>query len=209
MHVYFVRHGQTNANRKFAYQSPNAPLNEVGLDEARSVAEFLRPMNPSLLLSSTFERALQTARVIGQSIGIQPTPNSLFSEVLWPSNLIDHSLYSFGALRYAILSTLFRNNPKWRYRDAENFNDVHVRIALSLRFIESFIEAHESIVVVSHSGFINLLMRFMCNDNTLGLRELVGTYANAYHLENGEIVHLEYIGPTARGTCPWLLHTSR
>ncbi len=206
MHVYFVRHGETNQNLHHEYLAPNSPLNETGYDQARTVGEFLRPVNPTLLVSSTYDRALQTARIIGQSVGLSPVPNHLFREVDWPSNLVGKSLYTPRALWYLVLSTLHRNSLRWRYRDAENFADIYTRIQKTFQFIESRTESHESIVIVSHSEYIRLMIRYMCHGEKLTLSELVGTLLSVNRLKNGEVVHVEYVGPTVKGTCPWLLH---
>ncbi len=205
MHVYFVRHGETDLNRRNVHQSPGTPLNLRGFDQARSIAEYLRPMNPTLLLTSTHVRALQTARVIGFATGVEPKPNQLFREVDRPTILTERSFYAPRTFMYVLLSTLFRNNPKWRYKDAENFSDIYARVQKTLPYIESFTEAHESIVIVSHSEYINLMIAYMCHDKKLSLREIVTTFLKINELRNCDVVHVEYVGPTRRGTCAWLL----
>lgn len=206
MHVYFVRHGETNQNLHHEYLPPNSPLNETGYDEARTVGEFLRPVNPTLLISSPYVRAVETARIIGQCVGLKPCENHLFREVVWPSKLFGRSLYSFGSLWFIFLSTLYRDTPEWRFRDAENYADMYTRIVQSFAYIDSLTEAHEAIVIVSHSEYIRLMIRYMCHDQSLTLGELLRTLLSVNSLKNGEVVHVEYVGPTVKGTCPWILH---
>lgn len=206
MHVYFVRHGQTDFNTHLIHQAPNSPLNEKGYEQARTVGEFLRPTNPTRVVSSTFERAIQTARVIGQCVGIEPVRNHLFREVDWPTSLIGKHLYSPRGLWYLILSTLNRNSLTWRYQDAENFSDIYNRVQKSFRYIESLAEEQKTIVIVSHSEYIRLMVRFMCHSEKLTVSELVKTLLGVNSLHNGEVVHVEYVGPTVKGTCPWILH---
>lgn len=205
MHVYFVRHGETDLNKRFVHQSPSTPLNERGFDQSRSVAEYLRPMNATLLISSTYERAAQTARTIGLSIGAVPVYKDMFKEVERPSVFAETSLYSFKTIWFLLLSVLFRNNAKWRYKDGENFTDIYTRVQRAFHFIESHVEAHDSIVIVSHSAFINLMLSYMCHDKRLSLSELVRILLNINQLKNCGVVHLEYVGPTAKGTCAWML----
>jgi probable phosphoglycerate mutase len=204
MHVYFVRHGETDFNTHFIHQAPNSPLNENGYDQARTVGEFLRPTNPTRVVSSTFERAIQTARIIGQSVGVLPVRSPLFCEVGWPTSLIGKHLYGPQGLWFLFLSVFKRNSLTWRYEDAENFSDIYNRVQKSFRYIESLTEEHESIVIVSHSEYIRLMVRFMCHGEQLTVSELVKTLFGVNSLKNGEVVHVEYVGPTIQGTCPWL-----
>ncbi len=204
MHVYFVRHGETDLNRRFVHQSPGTPLNERGYDGARSVAEALRPMNPTLLVSSTYERACQTARIIGQSTGLTPLYSEMFREIERPSVFAETSLYSIGTMWFLFLSILFRNNPTWRYKDGENFSDIYARVQRSFQYIESLTEAHQSVVIVSHSAYINLMISYMCHDKKLSLPELVSVFLSINQLKNCDVKHVEYVGPTVKGTCAWL-----
>ncbi len=206
MHVYFVRHGETDLNTHRVHQSPHTPLNARGADQARSVAEFLSPTNPTLLVTSTYDRALQTARIISSSVGIPLTRNYLFREVDWPSILTGRRIYSFGALWYIFLSLVFRNRPMWRYLDAENFNDIYTRIQKTFAYIESITEEHNAIVIVSHSEYIRLMITYMCHGEKLTFSEIFSTLGRTQTLGNCEVIHVEYIGPTPKGTCPWLLH---
>ncbi len=207
MHIYFVRNGQTDLNKRFLHQSPSTPLNEKGYEQARTVAEHLRPMNATLLVSSTYDRAAQTARIIGASVGLTPHFMPLFREIERPTPFAEKSLLSIQTLSlwYLALSVLFRNRPTWRYKDGENLSDIYRRVQKSFQYIESLIEAHDSIIIVSHSAYINLMISYMCHGEQLTLRDLVRILLSTNSLKNCEVLHVEYVGPTAKGTCAWLL----
>jgi len=203
MHVYFVRHGETDLNVRRVHQSPSTPLNDKGFDQARSASEYLRAVNADYLLSSTHERALQTARTIGATIGIVPIRMDIFREVERPSNLASTSLYGIRSLWYIGMSVLYRNVSTWRYRDAENFTDIYVRVQTAFAYIESLTEEHKSVIVVSHSVFINLMIMYMCHNRTLSLSDLVKTLSNVNELKNCAVTHVEYVGPAYGNTCAW------
>lgn len=205
MHVYFVRHGETDLNTRHLHQSPSTPLNERGFDQARSVGEYLRPMHPDMLITSPYERAAQTARMIGLSLGLTPVYKDLFREIERPSSLAGKSLYHPKTLWYLALSALHRNNPKWRYEDAENFADIYARVQKTLTYIESVIEERKTIVIVSHSAYIILLMLYMCHGERLTVRELVSTLLNINQLKNCNVTHIEFMGPKVPNTCSWML----
>ncbi len=204
MHIYFVRHGQTDLNLQFVHQSPSTPLNARGLDQARSVGEELRPMNATLLVTSPYERAAQTARVVGFCVGLTPVYSSLFYEVERPSLFAGSSLFGIRTLWYLLRSVIYRNNPNWRYKDGENFFDIFSRIQKSFAYIESLCDTHKSVIIVSHSAYISLMIRYMCDDGKLSLTELVLTLLSINKLKNCAIHHVEYVGPTAPGTCGWI-----
>src|SRR5262245_52639516 len=65
MRLIVVRHGATlhNAEARFTGQA-NAPLSEYGLTQARALAERLRTMEFSTVVSSDLVRATQTAQEI-------------------------------------------------------------------------------------------------------------------------------------------------
>lgn len=205
MHVYFVRHGETDLNVRHLLQSPSVPLNVHGYDEARTVGEYLRVVNAGRLVTSSQERALQTARTIGSIIGLTPQPMSMFREIDRPTALIAVSIFNIRTLWYLTLSVLHRNNLKWRYKDAENFGDIYRRVHAAFTYIESLAEEHKPIIIVSHSVFINLMITYMCHDRILTLRDIVKTLLHINELKNCDVIHAEYVGPAFGNTCAWEL----
>jgi broad specificity phosphatase PhoE len=86
--IHVVRHGETNANvtRRFAGQSDDSELNERGQRQSTAVAhELKRRLGNApegvLLLTSPSKRALQTANVIAECMGLGCTCDDAFREV--------------------------------------------------------------------------------------------------------------------------------
>lgn len=73
--MFFVlRHGQTDWNLAARLQgSTDIPLNDTGREQARRAAEILRDQNVERIVSSPLSRALETARIVGEAIGLEPT----------------------------------------------------------------------------------------------------------------------------------------
>lgn len=67
MAVYLIRHGETAFNAKRVVQHPETPLSEVGKRQAQQLAERLRACDFSCILTSDYQRALQTAEPLQQS----------------------------------------------------------------------------------------------------------------------------------------------
>ncbi len=70
-----VRHGTTEwMERYLLHGVSDSPLSERGLHEAHWVAERLRGEHFDAFYSSPLGRAMQTARIIGEAVGMVPVP---------------------------------------------------------------------------------------------------------------------------------------
>lgn len=203
MHIYFVRHGETELNEQHIHQSPCTPLSPKGKEQAVTVGEYLRSVNPDLLISSEYTRALETARTIGFFTGLSPQVQGLFYEMARPSSLFGKSHFHPLTFWYVFKIAYKRKDPKWRYADAENFTDIRQRAERALTYLESLRETHQSVVVVSHTIFINCMVSYMCKKRVLDVRDLFSMVLHIKRMKNTEIIHVEYVGENKGNTCAW------
>lgn len=70
MKIYFVRHGRSIANASGIIATPQSPLAEEGLDQARQTGQDLKGYDVKIIVSSNFIRAQQTAEVLASELGI-------------------------------------------------------------------------------------------------------------------------------------------
>ncbi|MCU0284092.1 MAG: histidine phosphatase family protein [Candidatus Nanopelagicales bacterium] len=71
--VVFWRHGRTEWNLVNRFQgATDVPLDEVGLAQARAAAPVLARLRPVRIVSSDLERAMATARTLGDLVGVEP-----------------------------------------------------------------------------------------------------------------------------------------
>ena len=70
MKLYFVRHGQTDANAKMTQGGQIAeldePLNAAGVQQATEAADALKAIDFDVVVSSPLRRAVQTAEIINK-----------------------------------------------------------------------------------------------------------------------------------------------
>ncbi len=191
MHVYFVRHGETVLNRSGIHQTAVTPLSPKGWEQARTVAEYLRQMNPDLILTSSHTRALETSRIIGNTLGLTPKTSTLLREIDRPTSLSGKPLVCFKTFWYVIASVLRQKNVLWRFEDAENFNDIYTRVRETVRHLESLSDTHKSVVVVSHNIYINLLVAYMCYNRILAVRDLLPSFFNVRKLKNCSVIPVQ------------------
>lgn len=150
--LILIRHGESlaNAERRFTH-GPHEPLSRRGREEAvargRSVAERFDPV---ALYASPFVRALETARLIGGSLGLDPIVVDALRE------------QDFGRLRGQGYDSV-REDPvwhtdRWRFRppEGETLEEVFHRVGPAL---DAIAEQHlgQQVVVVSHGGVMAAL----------------------------------------------------
>lgn len=168
-----------------------------------TIGEYLRSMNPDVLISSEYTRAQETARIIGLLVGLTPQVQGLFYELIRPSSLYGKSHFHPRTILYVLGTALKRYDPTWRFEDAENFNDVRTRAERAITYLESLRDSHASIVVISHTIFINCMVSYMCRNRVLAVRDLISMVLHIKKMKNTGIIHVEYVGGSQKNTCTW------
>lgn len=182
--LLLVRHGRTEANRQRLLQGvTNVPLDAAGRRQARQIADLLgRDQEIDAVLSSPLERALATARVIGERVGLEP--------------IVDPGLIEmdFGSYEGKPHERLVFENPALaeRFLDVDDYDarwpggdsrgNFYQRVWQTFESILRAYAAHR-IVVVAHGGvfgaFLAMLQGRSPNDLT------------AYDLHNCSLTHLQ------------------
>ncbi len=85
--IYFVRHGESEANIAPVFQSPESPLSERGRHQAQMIAGRVSQGAFDALISSPFARARETAHAIAQATEADVEYSDLFVERLKPSSI--------------------------------------------------------------------------------------------------------------------------
>jgi probable phosphoglycerate mutase len=69
--LYLARHGETDWNAAGRWQGhTDVPLNDTGRQQARALAEALRPHGVHVAVSSDLSRARETAQIVAQTLGV-------------------------------------------------------------------------------------------------------------------------------------------
>ena len=69
--ILLVRHGETDWNRESRFQGhADPPLNELGREQSRALAEQLADENLSAIYTSPLRRARETAEIVGAALGL-------------------------------------------------------------------------------------------------------------------------------------------
>ncbi len=80
--LVLVRHGETDWNREHRFQGhADTPLNDAGRAGARALAVELAAEPVRALYSSPLQRALETARIVGEALGIDVVVDERLREI--------------------------------------------------------------------------------------------------------------------------------
>lgn len=205
MHIYFIRHGETEFNRKHIHQHAAVPLSEHGKLQAQKTGTALKKFPITKLITSDLKRARETASIIGESLNLEAELSELFREVKRPSELFGHHHYGHHSIRAGSSILLHIRNPAWHYSDEENLFDLKKRVAQSVAYLKKLGGEHEHVAVVSHAFITNIFIKYMCYTNEVRLIDYVKTYLAAKKLHNGSISEVTYDDDSNSHTCDWVL----
>ncbi len=197
MEVYLIRHGETGGNVAHRHQSEKTRLTKQGVEQARMVAEKVKDLEPTHLLTSPVIRALETAREIGEVCNLVPETNTNFSELKRPEHM-------YGHYHTSLRSMMFYSG--WfigRSKQGESYEALRQRIIFAKDHFKDYPE-DARVAVVSHSVFINLFLAHLCQDDSMGPLTALKTFINVMSMKNTEFVPLIFNPNADKGACGWL-----
>lgn len=202
-HIYFVRHGQTDANKTHIHQSSDESLNAKGRKQASHVALLLKSKNIDTLICSNYVRTRETAHIISEELGLPYVTSSCFVEFRRPDNLYGKHHYSFASFIYILQLFLHQEDRAWDNDGAENMYGVRNRILDAKTLLAN--HEGENIVVVSHAIFMDMFLELVCKEKKLNLFQFIQGLLFSKKTPNTGIIHLYYDENAPQGMCQWQL----
>ncbi|MEM9336529.1 MAG: histidine phosphatase family protein [Patescibacteria group bacterium] len=202
MEVYFVRHGETAANRAHVHQLGDTPLNERGQKQAQAVGLRLKNLQPTRIIASPLARAYQTGKIIGEELNLPVTTHDSLVELKRPNYIMGYKHYGLKSLWYMASWFVRHNDPAWRETGGESYEMFLARIQEAREYLETF-QGHERIVVVSHSIFINFFVEHVCSKRRMSIVEAFLRFAKIILLDNTSITHLQFQPSEHDNLCNW------
>ncbi len=160
--IYFIRHGQSEANTDDVFQGPDSPLTKLGEEQARFVGERIKGVDAEVVITSPMPRAQQTADIIADLTNLPIEQNALVREYLPPTSLVGVSRTSDKGRTYVLQMLQNLDNPKWHYEDEENYHEMHDRAVELLTQLEERDE--EKILIVTHVGILRVALTAMMTE---------------------------------------------
>jgi broad specificity phosphatase PhoE len=132
------------------------PLSNEGLRRAALLPALLTPFTPSLIITSTEEKAIQTGQEITKALGLPLLIEPGLHEHERLQSASQTSREAFGAL----LSAFFKNPDRLIF-GSESAEDAYLRFSSAIdRLIKSFPQT--PLIVVSHGTVLSLLVSHRC-----------------------------------------------
>jgi len=198
--VYFVRHGESEGNAGPIRQTASASLTKKGKSQAAFVAERCAKLPIEIIVSSTMNRAKETAQIISDKISKSLEYSALFVERRRPSEVLGKRKDDPIALEAE--KAIYDNFhlPEFRFSDEESFEDLKNRAKNVLDYLAK--RPEENILVVTHGFFMRIIMAYVLFGEKLTGEECV-RFIRVFHMENTGITVL--IHEPEDKSSPWWL----
>jgi broad specificity phosphatase PhoE len=159
--IYFVRHGESILNAQNIRQGPEGGLSGLGMEQARKTAEGLaQELKPfEVIISSPYERTVETARIIQERLNIPVEYTELLVERKNPTEIIGKYRNSTEVLAITDRIDNTFHGDDYRYSDEENFIDLKKRAHDLLTCIEH--RPEDKLLMVTHGIFLKMFVSYM------------------------------------------------
>jgi probable phosphoglycerate mutase len=156
--LLLARHGETDWNATRRWQGrDDPPLNARGIEQAHELADAVAGEEIDAIYTSDLRRALQTAEIVGERLGLEVVPLAELREI---------DVGSWGGRRSADIEVeepeaWARHLASWGtgWNDGETPEQLTERIVAALRRIASE-HPDDRVLVVAHGGVIRAVTAF-------------------------------------------------
>lgn len=166
--VYFTRHGESEANieKVFSNTGFKHPLTINGIDQAKQLANKIQDRNITRIVSSPVLRAIQTASIIAEHVGLKSF--EVFEYL---------REYDVGDLEGKADSTswnlYYRNEKIWKdiekrhysLPNGENYLEIQNRFRTCItKILSDKTYINNDILIITHGGLLKIGMPAMCKN---------------------------------------------
>jgi broad specificity phosphatase PhoE len=162
MRILFARHGESTANvdRVIANRDSDHPLTARGREQAAALAEAVRPFAPQRIISSSIARAVETAAIVGGTLGVPIEADDALRE--FDCGVMEgRGDDAAWAAHAGVLREWFvLGRPDARIEGGESLTDLRARFIPFVAAAAQDLLAHGSgaILMISHGGLLQSLL---------------------------------------------------
>lgn len=168
---YIVRHGETLLNAQHIHQGADGGLSEKGRQQAERVGRKLKGLGIRRMLSSTYQRARETAAIINTYLKVPITYSSLLVERGNPNEIVEKPTNDPAVAHIIDLMDLAYHDDNYRFSNEENFADMKNRARKCLDLLAR--QGHSRTVVVTHHHFLKMVIAYLLYRNELHASDFV------------------------------------
>ena len=156
MKIFVVRHGDKEKgdyyNKSLRHQ--DTPLSEIGVQKARDLVGYFKPIQIKRIIASEYVRTNQTAQYIAEDKGIQVLADKRLNEI--DNGTIEMMDKEEIAEKYPEFWHDYLEGKKdFRFPEGESGEEVKER---QIDLLNELIENDEDVLLVSHDGFMRQLI---------------------------------------------------
>ncbi len=156
--IYLARHGQTAYNLEGRFQGwGDVPLDQTGRDQARQLAVAVAAVEPVSLVSSNIVRALETATIVSELIGLEPQIDPRFAETE-TGDWTNRSFADVAAEDPEAFTNFVELEADWGFPGGESFATQTARVAAGLEDWRARSNTGAT-VIICHGNVIRLALR--------------------------------------------------
>ena len=200
MRLYFVRHGQSEANVQSVISNRDLPhpLTELGRQQARQLAQATAAVPVARIYSSPLLRARQTAEILSAALGAPFEITEALREFDCgiAEGRSDEEAWSLW--RWVMDDWLARGHLDSRIEGGESFMDIKARfVPLVERLVEDRRGSTDNLILLGHGGLFSAMLPLVLANvdaSFVGGHSIDNTGAIVAELRHHGLVCLEWCG---------------
>ena len=173
--ILLARHGETdwNAERRFQGHA-DEPLNAAGRRQARTLAEVVSGESLVAIYSSDLRRALETAEIVGERLGLPVETRSGLREI---------DVGEFRGLTYEEIVVRWPEVPQrterlgYGWLEGESYDELGTRVFDELRAIAGR-HCGSTVLVVGHGAMMRVVLASTAGLDLVSHRRVLGPIGN-------------------------------
>ena len=171
--IIFLRHAQAENNTKriLAGRTEGVHLTKAGIEQAESIAKYLKSLDISAIYSSPIERASHTAEIVAKNNSLDYELDDRITEI--DMGRFTRMNYDDMFAKYGnIFLKFYENDPVIAEHEVETFLEVQRRI---LDMVTHVVKKHknENVILVTHMDPIKSMLSTVMDLKPKTLFELI------------------------------------
>lgn len=169
--LILIRHGETDKNLNKSLHAANdiESLNLTGREQIEATGDRLKELSPSKIYSSREKRAVESAQILAERLGIAMEEIDGMQE--W--NLGVFTGKTSDEVRKVLSSMTFQERYDYVPEKGESWRDFEKRLIVAVQKIVKE-NKDKTIAVITHGGVIRALMPFLLNIKEESFKDIPG-----------------------------------
>ena len=171
--IIFLRHAQAenNVKRILAGRTEGVSLTKAGIEQAKQIAKYLKPLDISAIYSSPIERASHTAEIVAKNNSLDYELDDRITEI--DMGKFTRMNYDDMFAKYGnIFLKFYENDPVIAEHEVETYLHVQRRV---LDMVDHIVKKHknENVILVTHMDPIKSMLSTVMDLKSKALFELI------------------------------------